>query len=62
MKTLKLRDSERRPRDGQVVVYLFEPFRAWYIGKYDAESDSVGGSHGFTTWVPEVIAWFPQRQ
>lgn len=62
MKTLKLKGPEQRPKDGQVVVYLFEPFDAWFIGRYDAECDSVGGTHGFTTWVPEVAAWFPQRK
>ena len=62
MKSLRLRDPQQRPKDGQVVVYLFGPFNAWFIGKYDAAYDSVGGSHGFTTWVPEVEAWFPQRK
>lgn len=62
MRTVKLRDPEKRPKNGQVVVYLFEPFNAWFIGRYDAASDSVGGAHGFTTWVPEVIAWFPQKR
>lgn len=62
MKTIKLHDPKTRPADGQTVVYLFEPFNAWFIGKYDAEFDSVGGTHGFTTWVPEVAAWFPQRR
>lgn len=61
MKTLKLRDPDQRPQNDELVVYLFEPFNAWFIGTYDAETDSVGGSHGFTTWVPEVAAWFPQR-
>lgn len=61
MKTPKLRHPEQRPKNGQVVVYLFEPFNAWFIGTYDAVSDSVGGAQGFTTWVPEVVAWFPQR-
>jgi hypothetical protein len=58
---VKTYSQDDRPEDGQTIVYLFEPFNSWYIGKYIAEYDSVEGSQGFTTWDPEVIAWFPQR-
>ena len=58
---MTLRDPLDRPEDNQEVVYLFEPFNSWYLGVYDAENDSVYGKSGFTTWLPEVIAWFPRR-
>lgn len=46
-----------RPRPGQRVMYLFEPFNQWYVGMYDADADSVFGKNGFTSWEPEVLRW-----
>ena len=57
-----LRDPKDRPEDNQTVIYLFEPFNSWYIGRYDKEYDSVGGPCGFTTWLPEVLAWYPNKR
>lgn len=51
-----------RPYDGQVIVYLFEPFMQLHVGKYIAEDDSVinlGRRGGFTTVLPEVPYWMP---
>lgn len=53
---------EQRPRDGQVIVYVFEPFRQLHVGKYVSEDDSViclGKRGGFTTVIPEVPYWMP---
>ena len=53
------RNAQDRPADGTHVAYLFEPFGTYHVGLYDAASDSVCGKSGFTTWQPEVTAWFP---
>ena len=52
-------DANNRPNDGQFVAYLFEPFMCFYCGEYDKGTDSVAGKHGFTSWQPEVLVWFP---
>lgn len=49
--------KEQRPKDGQKIVYYFEPFRSTFVGKYDKESDSVFSRAGFTTMEPEVPCW-----
>lgn len=54
--------SSKRPVEGQSVIYFFEPFNKWYIGTYYAETDSVEGKWGFTTWVPEVTKWMTQDE
>lgn len=51
--------AEARPVDGQFLAYYFEPFHRFYCGTYDAVNDSVYGAGGFTTWLPEVLAWWP---
>ena len=48
-----------RPADKQLLAYFFEPFCSVYVGEYDAEEDSVHGRSGFTSWVPEVLCWYP---
>lgn len=51
---------ETRPKDYETIVYFFEPFGTFHIGKYYASDDSVarvGG--GFTTVIPEVPFWMP---
>lgn len=56
------RSISTRPYDGQVIVYLFEPFMQLHVGKYIAEDDSVinlGRHGGFTTVIPEVPYWMP---
>ena len=55
----KWNPQELRPNDGDLVAYLFQPFNGYYCGWYDAETDSVCGKSGFTSWVPEVTAWYP---
>lgn len=55
-------DAEIRPADQQRVVYFFEPFRRFYSGVYDRETDTVAGKHGFTSWLPEVVVWRPLAQ
>lgn len=52
-------ESIVRPADGQLVAYFFAPFDSIYVGCYEAETDSVAGSAGFTTWFPEVLCWYP---
>lgn len=52
-------DADTRPSDGQFVAYYFEPFSRFYCGTYNSNNDSVYGSHGFTTWKPEVLVWWP---
>jgi hypothetical protein len=47
-----------RPFDGQHVAYRFEPFKGYYCGIYDSETDSASGSSGFTSWAPEVTEWY----
>lgn len=49
----------QRPADGQFVCYHFEPFDRYYCGLYQSETDSVSGKHGFTSWEPEVLRWYP---
>ena len=51
--------QETRPADKQLLAYFFEPFGAVYVGEYDVETDSVHGLSGFTSWVPEVLCWYP---
>lgn len=51
--------GEERPQNNELVVYFFEPFNSLHIGTYSAEDDSVEGKSGFTTWSPEVTAWYP---
>lgn len=53
------RDAQDRPTDGALVAYLFEPFGTYHVGRYFADEDCVSGKAGFTTWQPEVTAWFP---
>ena len=55
-----------RPKDGQRIVYWFEPFNTAAIGTYhsglpsDPESfDTVSGRNGFTTVDPECPWWMP---
>lgn len=50
-------DGTVRPEDKQRVLYYFEPFEQWYVGIYEAETDSVYGKSGFSTWRPEVTRW-----
>jgi hypothetical protein len=53
---------ETRPQDQQMIVYLFEPFGKFHVGKYHADEDCVvrvGG--GFTTVIPEVPFWMPAQ-
>lgn len=57
MKSKEVYPAEKRPVDGQSVIYYFEPFSKWYIGTYEEETDSVFGKWGFTTWYPEVLFW-----
>lgn len=51
--------QNERPRDGEHVVYRFEPFGTYHCGVYDSETDSVAGGSGFTSWAPEVTQWYP---
>ena len=51
-----------RPADGQRVIYYFEPFEQWYVGKYTASDDSVIGRNGFSSWLPEVTKWMDGTQ
>lgn len=53
------KDAEQRPNDGQSVMYLFEPFMKFYRGNYSKVTDSVASGLGFTTWLPEVLVWYP---
>ena len=62
--------KEQLPKNGDKVLYFFEPFNAWYIGtviEYDlivgeinyGNTLSVCGRNGFTSWYPEVTKWLP---
>lgn len=53
----EIHKSDNYPKDGQHVLYYFEPFDRWYVGIFDEESMSVGGRHGWTTWHHEVLYW-----
>lgn len=56
--TLTWNSPSLRPSDGQHIAYRFEPFEGYHCGTYDAETDSVFGKSGFTSWTPEITQWF----
>lgn len=69
MKTKQVFDASVYPVDGEYVIYYFEPFETWHVGKFvlnaDEEDDEITkicypmvfGHSGFTTWHPEVTMW-----
>ena len=40
----------KMPKDGQVILYWFEPFGSWHVGTYHKEEHSVSGRSGFCHW------------
>lgn len=60
METKEVFDSYTYPENGEYVIYYFEPFERWYLGKFEKEGEfgpMVFGKAGFTTWHPEVTKW-----
>lgn len=49
--------GSKRPKNEQNVHYFFEPHGTWFTGTYYASGDSVSGSCGFSSWLPEVLYW-----
>lgn len=50
--------KDKRPEhDNQLIVYYFEPFGQIFTGRYEKETDTVGGHYGFTTMFDEVPCW-----
>lgn len=63
MKMKDVFDSSVYPKDGERVLYYFEPFERWYVGKFSADKGTdifgpmISGEAGFSTWHPEVTMW-----